>query len=83
MLGFWQPTFPSRATPQENPFHFPSRRASKIACLSFSMMVKEVREAMDEGNRKFFGGLEYHIPSTVTSEKPLVVREQSLQLAEA
>ena len=65
MPWFWQQTFASRATPQENPFHFPSRSASKIACLSFSMMVEEVREAIDEGNQKFFGGLEYHILSTV------------------
>lgn len=46
-------------------------------------MVKEVREAMDAGNQKFFGGLEYHIFSTVTSGKPIEVREKSLQLAEA
>ena len=46
-------------------------------------MVKEIREAMGEANEKVFGGLEYHIFSTVTSEKPLAVREQGLQLVEA
>ena len=33
-------------------------------------MVEEVREAMDEGNEKFYGSLEYHIFSTVTSMEP-------------
>ena len=46
-------------------------------------MVKEVREAMDEGNQKFYGYLEYHIFSTVTSGKPLPTAEPGLQVLEA
>ena len=46
-------------------------------------MVKEVREAMDAGNQKFFGGLEYHIFSTVASGEPTTVKEQRLQVLEA
>jgi hypothetical protein len=45
-------------------------------------MVEEVREAMDEGNAKFFGGLEYHILSTVTSVEPQRIKEESLQVVD-
>jgi len=45
-------------------------------------MVEEVRrKAMDHGNQKFYGDLEYHIFITVTSEKPQPTGEKCLQVS--
>jgi integrase len=43
-------------------------------------MVEEVRKAMEHGNQKFYGDLEYHVFITVTSEKPQPAEEKCLQL---
>ncbi len=42
-------------------------------------MVEGVWEAMDHGNEEFYGDLEYHILSTVTSDNPQPI-EESLQV---
>lgn len=43
-------------------------------------MVEEVRQAMDRGNEKFYGDLEYHILSTLTSENQRPAEKESLQV---
>jgi integrase len=41
-------------------------------------MVEEVRKAIERGNAKFYGGLEYHIVSTVTSEASQPKEEKAM-----
>jgi hypothetical protein len=45
-------------------------------------MHEEVREAMDEANREFFGDDGYHIFSTVAEKHKLEVEEERLQIVE-
>ncbi|HEX5410747.1 MAG TPA: hypothetical protein VFZ27_02700 [Terriglobia bacterium] len=45
-------------------------------------MHEDVREAMDEANREFFGEDAYHIFSTVTEKRASEAEEESLQAIE-
>jgi integrase len=43
-------------------------------------MVEEVRQAMEHGNERFYGNLEYHVFSTVTSKGRQPIKKKSSQI---